>query len=109
MDEEHRHQLGPTLGGSVMIDIGGHMGALVITTPAELALQEIEISADKPGAERVHVAVRERRTPGRPPRYAAVFPSLRSGIYTVWREKGHAEPSRTVTVTGGEVTEIDWP
>ena len=106
MSEES--QLGPTQDGSVMVDIGGDMGALVITTPPELVRKEIEISPAGPDSKRVHVAVRERLGPGRPPRYAAVFPSLLAGDYTIWRRKGEDERAATVTITGGEVTQIDW-
>lgn len=103
------HQLGPTHGGSVMIDIGGDMGAMVVNTPPELVREEIEISAVSPDPIRVHVAVRERLSKGRPPRYAAVFPSLQAGDYTLWRHKGGNDPAGTATITGGQVTEIDWP
>jgi hypothetical protein len=103
------HQLGPTRDGSVMVDIGGDMGALVVITPPELAGHEIEISAASPDAVRVHVAVRERLIREKPPRYAAVFPSLQAGSYTLWRSKGGDEPAGTVVITGGEVTETDWP
>ena len=106
MSEES--QLEPTEDGSVMVDIGADMGALVINTGQELAREEIEISPHDPGARRVHVAVRERRARTGAPRYAAVFPSLRAGDYTVWRHKGADEPITTVTITGGSVTEIDW-
>lgn len=107
MSEEH--QLGPTNDGSVMVDIGGDMGALIIITPPELVRHEIEISSvDPDGKQRVHVAVRERLGRGRPPRYAAVFPSLKAGDYTVWQQKGGDEPASTVTIVGGEVTETAW-
>ena len=37
-------QLGPSTDGSVMIDIGGDVGALILHTGAELLLAEIDIS-----------------------------------------------------------------
>ncbi len=107
MSEEN--QLGPTHDGTVMIDIGGDMGALVIITPSELVREEIEISALAPNAKRVHVAVRERLRTGGPPRYAAVFPSLDAGEYTLWRRKGGDEVAGTVSIIGGQVTETEWP
>jgi hypothetical protein len=102
-------QLGPTQDGTVMVDVGGDMGALVISTPVEMVRHEVEISRQEPAATRVHAAVRERLRRGRPPRYAVVFPSLAAGQYTVWRTKGATEAVATVVVWGGRVTETDWP
>ena len=39
-------------------------------------------------------------------RYAAVYPGLPAGRYTVWQ--GHS-PAATVTVTGGQVSSCHWP
>lgn len=106
MSEED--QLRPTLQGSVMVDIGADRGALVISTPPEMVRHEIEISTNEAAAKREHVAVRERLGRGRPSRYAAVFPSLPAGDYTVWRDKGGNEPAASVRIVGGSVTELDW-
>jgi hypothetical protein len=39
--------------------------------------------------------------------YAAVYPGLRAGQYTIWRDERH--PAATVTITGGQVTSCRWP
>jgi hypothetical protein len=39
-------------------------------------------------------------------RYAAVYPGLPAGRYTVWR--AHT-PVAAVTVTGGQVSSCHWP
>jgi hypothetical protein len=39
--------------------------------------------------------------------YAAVYPDLQAGQYTIWRD-GH-RPAATVTVTGGQVSNCHWP
>lgn len=97
--------LGPSSEGSVMLDIGGNNGALIIVTAPERAGHEIEICRTGLGARRTHVAVRERRSPGGS-RYAAIYPSLPSGEYTVWHADGR--PADTVTILGGEVTQLNW-
>jgi hypothetical protein len=100
-------QLGPSQNGTVLLDIGGDIGALIITTPASMLLAEIEVSHSEadPAAHKPHVAVRERRGPGGT-QYAAIYPSLRSGEYTVWGLDGR--PHTSVTIVGGEVAQFDW-
>ena len=100
-------QLGPSDNATVMLDIGGDLGALIITTAESLLLAEIEVShADAdPHAHRPHVAVRERRGPGGV-QYAAIYPSLPSGDYTVWGLDG--QPADKVQIVGGEVAQLDW-
>ncbi len=113
-----------------MLDIGGDIGALVLMTGPDLLLAEIEISrvdGQPPLAEgyghshahthadgtmhshgdptRTHVAVRERRGPTGV-QYAAIYPGLWTGDYTLWGTDG--EPRDTVTVIGGEVAQLDW-
>lgn len=89
--------------GTVVLDIGGHMGALVIGTGRSHLGQEIEISPVEAGP-RTHAEVRERT--GQPPRYAAIFGSLEAGRYVLWRHDGQAQA--TLEVLGGQVTYCDW-
>lgn len=99
-------QLGPSQDGSVMLDIGGDIGALILHAPAEMSGAEIEISPSDDDSHRTHVAVRERRGTG-PNRYAAIYPSLSAGTYTLWGP--NQEPAIQVTITGGQVTQAEWP
>lgn len=98
-------QLGPSQDGTVLLDIGGDVGALVIETPAELVGLEIELSRAGAQMPRTHVAVRERVGSGTT-RYAAVYPSLRAGEYTIWGVDD--EPAGTVCIVGGTVAELNW-
>jgi hypothetical protein len=49
--------------------------------------------------------VRERRAGGSV-RYAAVYPGLAAGDYTIWRDA--STPAGSVTIDGGAVTSYDW-
>ena len=90
------------------------MGVLVLETSAELNGREIEISPvdgtdrhhDHAHAHRTHSMVRERGTAAGTS-YAAVYPGLAVGSYTVWRD--HDTPVGTVTIDGGRVTRYRWP
>ena len=54
---------GPSGPGTVVLDLGANVGALVLYTPAALDGLEIEISLeDVPGARRTHSRVRPRHT-----------------------------------------------
>jgi len=99
---------GPSRAGSVVLDLGAGVGALILDAPAELNGREIEISpaADGTGCRRTHSMVRERRTGARTS-YAAVYPGLAAGHYTIWRDA--AAPAGTVTIDGGRVTRYRWP
>jgi len=104
---------GPTGPGSVVMELGAGIGALVLYTPPGLDGEEIEISRDDAspgappsGAERTHSMVRPRPLPGGT-RYAAVYPGLRAGRYTIWRDE--QTPAATITVTGGQVSNCHWP
>lgn len=130
-------QLGPSYDGTVLLDIGGDVGALIIHAPESLNRVEIEISPvgdqgadvfqlshahqhggsaehshehgsephEHRGPHRTHVAVRERRGPSGV-RYAAIYPGLLAGQYTIWGTDGEAVD--TVSIVGGEVTQLDW-
>jgi len=98
---------GPSGPGTVVMEVGGDIGALVLYTPAGLDGREIEISRDDdPGARRTHSQVR-RRHMADATRYAAVYPDLPAGSYTIWAD----EESRagSVVIAGGQVTNWSWP
>jgi hypothetical protein len=120
--------------GSVLLDIGGDIGALVVTMPRVMVGTEVEIRPvgvggshahghdlghdhphahphdhdHGPGDHLVHVAVVNRPVgDGRVP--SLVFPELVAGRYELF-EKGDGE--RVVLraeVSGGEVTALAWP
>jgi hypothetical protein len=96
---------GPDSESYAVLDIGGDIGALVLYGPAELRGVEIEIS--RAGAARTHSLVRERRIAGGAPAYAAVYPGLAAGDYTIWRDAD--TPAGTVVVNGGQVAGFHWP
>ncbi|GIH20423.1 phospholipase [Rugosimonospora africana] len=90
---------------SLVLDIGGQIGALVITTGPDLAEEEIEISPGlDPAAKRTHNVVHPRRDRDVVRAYAAVFPTVPAGPYTVWHRDG--SPYQVVTIHGGQVTEL---
>ncbi len=123
--------------GSVLLDIGGDIGALVVTTPAEMEGVEIEIrpvgaapdadpaaaagahphshdhdnshdhSHDHAGSPWPHVAVVTRPTPSGPVP-SLVFGEVREGRYELYI-RPHGPVRLTVDVTGGAVTEAEWP
>ena len=101
---------GPSGPGTVVMELGAGVGALILYTPAGLDGEEIEISRDDepgdPGPRRTHSRVRPRHMPGET-RYAAVYPTLPAGRYTIWRDD-HSQAA-TVTVTGGQVSSCHWP
>jgi hypothetical protein len=80
------HVPGPSRSGSVVLNVGPGIGALVLHVPADLDRREIEISSPAtPAALRTHSQVRERRTAGSV-QYAAVYPGLAAGDYLIWRD-----------------------
>jgi hypothetical protein len=98
---------GPSGPGTVLLNLGAGVGALVLFTPADLDGAEIEISRDDdPAGRRTHAQVRPRQLPGQT-RYAAVYQDLAAGRYTIWRDR--YSPAAAVTVAGGQVTSCHWP
>ena len=104
----HEPMADPSGPGSVVLDLGDDVGALVLETSSALLGREIEISpvggVTAPG--RTHSLVRERRTAAGTS-YAAVYPALVAGRYLVW---GHTDtPVGEVSIDGGGVTRFRWP
>jgi hypothetical protein len=103
----HQPVPGPSSSGSVVLDLGPGIGALVLHTPPELDGREIEISPlGSTPAHRTHSQVRPRKT-GNQTQYAAVYPQLAAGNYTVWEDD--VTPAVTITITDGQVTTAWWP
>jgi hypothetical protein len=120
--------LGPSSAGSVVLELGDAVGVLVLEATAELNGREIEISPvdgihnhhdhghhhdhhqdhghGDASVDRTHSRVRERGTAAGKS-YAAVYPGLAVGTYTVWRDQD--TPAGTVTIDGGRVTRYRWP
>jgi hypothetical protein len=98
-------QLGPSERGSVILDIGGDKGSLMILAPESLAGAEIEISRVGDDNLRTHIAIRERRAPNGT-QWAGIFPPLLAGDYTVWNLDGSLR--QVVSVVGGHVARVDW-
>jgi hypothetical protein len=90
--------------GSVVLDIGGDAGALLIHTGAGRVGEEIEVERVGDG-RRTHVAVLTRRV-GAAVAHAAVFAGLRAGEYDVLRRDGRVV--QRVAVEGGSIIELDW-
>ncbi len=95
---------GPTGPGTVVLELGPGVGALILYTPPGLDGEEIEISRD--GERRTHSRVRPRPAPAGTS-YAAVYPRLPAGQYTIWRDQDL--PAGEITITGSQVSSFRWP
>ncbi len=97
---------GPSGSGTVVLELGPGAGALVLHAPAEMNGAEIDISLAGRDGHRTHSMVRPRHVAGGT-RYAAVYPALPPGEYTIWQDR--ATLVATVTVGDGVVTTVTWP
>jgi hypothetical protein len=97
--------------GAVLLDIGGDVGALVVTMPPELIGQEVEIRpadhVDRPHHHHhPHVAVVARPTADGPVP-SLVYPGVTAGEYELV-VIGDETARRRVSVDGGTVTTTSW-
>jgi hypothetical protein len=95
--------------GSVLLDIGGDVGALVVAMPEALLGHEVEVvtGSEPAGHHRPHVAVVPRPVAGGTVP-SLVFPELLEGRYALV-PKGTDDVRLVVEVHGGEVTTATWP
>jgi hypothetical protein len=100
------HTLAPSGQGTVVLNIGAGVGALVIDTPGSLHGHEIEVSPVTDPARRTHAAVRARYVSSGV-RWSVVIDGLPAGRYSVWRDP--VTVLSEVEVSGGAVTEYEWP
>lgn len=120
--------------GAVVLDIGGDIGAVVVTMPIELVGQEVDILAEGEDVaagvdhghdpedpenhghghghghgHRPHVAVIRRPVPGTNNEIPSlVYPEVREGHYRLLM-KGTDVVVMEVDVVGGQVTMAEWP
>jgi len=112
-DHDHPHAgENPYAGqGMVLLDIGGDVGALVVTMPGGMRDEEVEIWEDGPrpnGVHLPHVAVVDRPVEEGGHVSSLVFPSLPAGRYRL-ATKGSSAARLVVDVRGAEVTVAGWP
>jgi hypothetical protein len=99
----------PSSTGTVVLEVGGEVGAAAVYVPASLAGLEIEIRGIGEQWCGTHVAVRERLLPDRTV-WAALFPALLEGSYEIRVKDGDPlGPIGSVAVSGGRVTVQHWP
>ena len=98
-------RLPPSTEGSVVMEVGGDIGAIVVYTPDVLEGIEIELALRGEDRQFVHTEVRERRLPDGSI-YAGVFPAVPAGEYTLLPVA--ALPALDVHVEGGRVAELSW-
>ena len=102
------HLAGPSERGSVLLDIGGDIGAAIVSTPASFLGSEIEIRRCGTAWDGTHVAVRARHVSSGV-MHAALFSGLGHGLYEV-RLRGDVDgPAAVLAVEGGRVSETRLP
>ena len=102
----HHHTMAPSGQGTVVLNIGAGVGALIVHTPGSLHGHEIEVSPVGDHSIRTHAAVRARYVRGGV-LWSMVLDDLTQGRYVVWKDP--VTPLAEVEITGGAVTEFDWP
>lgn len=90
----------PSWNGSVVLDIGNDVGALVLRTTSAWLNHEIDLVPDDWSLPHTHSVVRERRSPDGVS-YAAVYPQLREGGYAI------VGSAQRFTIVGGRVTDLE--
>jgi hypothetical protein len=96
--------------GAVLLDIGGDVGALVVSMPESAVGSEVEIRPEGSADHHhlAHVAVVPRPVAGGS-LPSLVYGDLVAGRYELF-EKGCPEAvALRVAVAGGSVTAADWP
>lgn len=83
-----------------ILDIGGDVGALIVYLPRLTATGELDVQPTGQPEGRFHTGVHERGGA-----WVAIFPEMVEGAYELLDD--HGAQLATVTVTGGEVRELD--
>jgi hypothetical protein len=104
---ETNHLEGPSEKGSVLIDIGGDVGAAIVRTPASLTGREVEIRRCGAIWDGTHVAVRARHVSDDVV-HAGLFSGLGQGQYEVRLKGDQDSPVVQLTVEGGRVSQTTF-
>jgi hypothetical protein len=89
---------------SLVLDIGGNIGALILHAEAKCLGMEIDLTPlGEPRSHHTHTMIRRRQAAERE-FIAGVYPELPEGSYCVWGIDG--VPLGEVTITGGHVSEF---
>jgi hypothetical protein len=95
--------------GAVVLDIGGDIGALIVSMPSRMKGIEVEI---RPLGHPVTTPAPHVAVTGRPAstgvQYTLVFPEVHDGTYQL-SERHHDTFALTARVEGGAVTYANWP
>ncbi len=95
--------------GAVVLDIGGDIGALVVSMPSHMKGIEVEI---RPVGQAFTTPAPHVAVTGRPSStgvdFTLVFPEVREGTYQL-NERHHDTLALTAQVQGGTVTYANWP
>jgi hypothetical protein len=104
------HEQQPAPGVSVVLDIGGEVGALLVHLASMPPGGELEARPVGDEDGRFHTGVHPRPSE-RGDVLVAVFPAVLEGDYEVLDVKGSADAQAvaTVRVHGGQLTELDLP
>lgn len=94
-------------GGSVVLDIGGDIGALIVYLPESFARTEIYISVADGSKPFTHTGVHPRGAPNGPLHQTAVYPELTTGDYQLWHPADASPLGPAVHVQGGAVAELN--
>ncbi len=94
------------LGGPLMLDIGGDVGALIVYLPDSFAGTEIEIGWSDSDEPFTHTGVHPRGN-GAALQQTAVYPELKTGDYQLWHPTNGGLLGPAVHVEGGAVAELN--
>jgi hypothetical protein len=96
----------PVQGGSVVLDIGGDVGALIAFLPESFAGTEVYISVADGSDPFTHTGVHARGT-SEHRRQTAIYPQLTTGDYQLWHPADASPLGEPVHVEGGAVAELN--
>ncbi len=99
---------GPSGEGTVVVDVGGERGALVVWVPSALDGTELEVRRRGTSWLGEHTAVRPRRLRDGTC-FAAMFGSLDAGCYELRVRGTETAPRVEARVAGGTIAEATWP
>jgi hypothetical protein len=100
--------MAPSGEGTVVLDIGGDTGAVVIHSPGWLDGAELEIRPVGSGWDGTHTSVRRRQL-RQGTCFAAVFGAVAGGRHELRVRGSDTPPQLEVLVVGGAISEATWP